>query len=47
MKPLAGMLGMIEEELARGELVPVHLFVTPHLLNKFIGAERVNEAEGT
>lgn len=28
----AGILGVIEEELAGGELASVHLFITPHLL---------------
>lgn len=47
MELLAGILGVIEEDLAGGELVSVHVFVPSHLLNEFISAEQVHEAEGT
>lgn len=44
---LAGVLGVVQEELARSELVSVDCFKLPHLLHQLVGTEGVHETEGT
>lgn len=47
VEPPAGVFSVVQQELARRELVPVHGFVLPHLLHQFVCAKGVHEAEGT
>lgn len=46
VKFLAGVLGVVQEELTWSELVSVDRFELPHLLHQLVGTEDVHETEG-
>lgn len=45
MELLAGVLGVVQQKLARGELISISVLVTAHLLDQFIGSEGIHKAE--
>lgn len=47
MEALAGVFGVVKQELAGSELVAVDVLVATHLLHELVGSEGVDEPEGT
>ena len=44
---LARVFGVVDEELARSEALAVQFLEAVHLLDEFVGAEQIDEAEWT
>lgn len=47
VKPLAGILSVVQQELAWSELVPIDGFILPHLPHQPVSTKCVNKAERT
>ena len=44
---LARVFGVVDEELAGPEALAVNFLEAAHLIDEFVGAEKIDEAEGT